>query len=1036
MEPEDKFKFSPFKYFERNNVPKQLVIVLVFLSILMIVFGNLFNIYDWILNPQFTEPLVTKAWFLEHTQQEYRRFYFYAFFVVDFIWAPLLLYILSKYIKTKAEASAMWFYYAYIVFAFIALAFDYVENTHYLVYKTYKPTIYISKVIAYGVTFSTALLVWLRFSLKNRFIIFRDFVSSSWISVLFLLIAGVMLAKAPQLNSIIVDLYSTPFQFVIVLLLFFAPIYSIVLSHYPNYLLFSKSNRKFKDKVWKISKTRWIFGFVWYRNQDNKGGNQYESYISFLRRTIGIFFYAAIYYMIAYTADINFDNLIKFSELTTALIVGLIFWLYVLKKRKDKWRYQYHEYLKKKAGETYDTTIDTNTITLNKPIHEYLVILAITLVIHLVLLVMLLNSDCPYNLLNVFVSLLCLLFQAITYTYYRTYRTLFKFAFFDKNNKAIIDSFPVMHDETNKDSLENRIQTIKNNAKTIPSLAQSKVLKRLSKLRIRDLSLGAASNNVIFLQIISYFGFVMGFLLCVINFKPSWSMCFNSIIIVLSYFFILYGAIIVILKHFIYYNLSNEDFATNNKHRFTFTVCTTIVVFVVLNHLARFNEKTMNNLYELAKIEETIDSTTVNLKEYSGNLLDTVYYIGCYGGGMKANAWTMTVLNALDKDGKLFDKTVCLSGASGGTIGLINYAAIKHNINSQAYRDATIRKISTENILSMDITHLLGRDLILHLFAPGKWLRGKDRSTQAMYTYAKYADSTLTKSEFDATSFRQQWYNMYSKRKKQNKRYPIFISNTTNIIGRQGMAVSIRVKDSCARDQLYLGADDILDLNHGKTLSFYNAVSTTNRFPLISPAATIEGKGQYNDGGIYENSGLLSAYKLYKAINELNPEAKKKKTYFINIVNQKTAYIKFKMDSLMQKCNDTIINKSNEISAIINSVAATEMLPSYIKDKLELLDKKNPNIDFESIYLPHKFNMEDIRAVYGPKIKDTCCVNDIVKLIKINDTLIDSLMKGCSKNTKTVIEPAMSRVMAEQAFDFMQYMIKHDDVREVLEKLQ
>ena len=398
---------------------------------------------------------------------------------------------------------------------------------------------------------------------------------------------------------------------------------------------------------------------------------------------------------------------------------------------------------------------------------------------------------------------------------------------------------------------------------------------------------------------------------------------------------------------------------------------------------------------------------------------------------MKANAWTMTVLNALDINNTLYDKTVCLSGASGGTIGLINYSVIKHEISDLEQRNKAIKRIGTENILSMDLTHVFGRDLFSHVFFPFN-LKGQDRSTGAMRTYAKYANPAFSETQFQTKTYRQYWNEMYMKRKK---RFPILISNSTNIKGRQGMAVSIATK-GIPEKILYLGANDILDLDNTKTLSFYNAASTTNRFPLISPAATIEGKGQYNDGGIYENSGLLSAYKLYEAINNLDPSAEQKKTVFINIINDKAQYIMWRMNRIMKECKAGKTNKSNEISAILNSVAATEMFPGFIKDKLNLLDTLHKNIEFKSIYLPHKFDFEDVQAMYGMNIKDTDCVETIAKMIKSNNDEIKSLMKGCSKETNTIIEPEMSRVMAVPAFDFMQYMLEHSSVKGVILELQ
>ncbi|MBC8754512.1 patatin-like phospholipase family protein [Kordia sp. YSTF-M3] len=1033
MDSSTKYQFSSFKYFERNNISKRIIIIFIILSALMMICGKMFSIYDWILHPQFTETSVTKAWFLDNTTT-LQQWIFHLFFIFDFVWAALLFYILGRYVHTKATANSMqWVFKLFVVLASIAYTFDCTENFYYLFNKEYPQTIVSIKIGAYAIALITVLVVLLRYSLKNRFLILKEFVSSSWISLLFLVIIGLTLPKAPQVNSIIVDLYYKPFWFVIVLLLLLAPIYCITLSHYPNYFLLSKSNRKFKDKEWKMTKSFGIFGIVWYKNKkgNTKKSNEYESYISFLRRTIGVFFYAALFYMIAYTADTNFSIGVKLSGFSSVLVIALIWWLYVLKKKKDKW-WLYYENSIKKADNEFDDLyiIKDDTSKPKSPMVSYIIFLTLTLVAHLLLFILLLWFEHPYNYTTVIISLVCVTLQAITYTYYRTYRTLFKYTFFNENNTAIFTAFPLLYDQTDTRSDELKKKEILTMFEKNNFFGQSSFFKMLSKIRIGSLSLGSLSNNVIFLQIIAYFGVANTLFLAAINIWPTFAMKVNAIIIILSYFFLLYGIIVIILKHFIYYNLAEDDFAQRNKKKFFFTVYTTVLLLVIFSYLARSNESSANNLFELAQIEDTTQKK-VTLQEYTKNLPNTRYYIGCYGGGMKANAWTMTVLNALDKNNTLYDKTVCMSGASGGTIGLINYSVIKHEISDLEKRNAAIKRIGTENILSMDLAHLFGRDWFTHVFLPIN-LQGKDRSTGAMRTYAEYANPTFNEAAFQSKTYRQYWNEMYAKREN---RFPILISNSTNIKGRQGMAVSVPT-EGISHQILYLGANDILALDNDKTLSFYNAASTTNRFPLISPAATIEGEGQYNDGGIYENSGLLSAYKLYEAINELDPSAEQKKTVFINIINDKAQYVKSRMDSIMGICKGGRINKSNEISAIVNSVAATEMFPGYIKDKLKLLTIQNDSVTFESLYLPHKFDFDDIQAIYGMDVKNTACVKTIAEMIETNNTEIKNLMEGCSKETNTIIEPEMSRVMAVPAFDFMQYMLNHSSIKSTIEKLQ
>jgi len=1038
MDSNTKSQVSSLKHFERNNVSKRIIIPFIILTVLMMVCGKVFSIYDWILHPQFTEPKVTGDWFVAHTTA-FQKWIFYLFFLFDFFWAALLFVILGKYVKKKAiENHIPWIFKLFVALASIAYTFDCTENFHYIIYNEYPQTIVSIKIAAYAITLLTVIIIWLNYSIKDSFVILKEFVSSSWISLLFLAIIGLTLPKAPQVNSIIVDLYYHPFWFVIVLLLLLAPIYCITLSHYPNYFLLSKSNRNFQDKEWRMTKVFAIFGFIWYKNgkEDTDKGRAYESKVSFLRRTIGVFFYAALFYMIAYTADTNFDFSVKLSGFANLLVVGLIWWLYVLKKKKDAWWSYYKE-----ITETVDTEIDLyrkdvkDPSNLNKPIKGYITFLIITIIAHILLIVLLRSSEHPYNFTTVITSLVCITLQAITYTYYRTFRTLFKYLYFNENNDATFTAFSIFHDEEDKRSHEEKKAFILKIFEENNYFGQSPFSKMLSKIKIGQLSLGSFSNDVIFLKIIAYFGVANTLFLIAINIWPTFAMEVNAIIIILSYFFLLYGIVVIILKHFIYYNLSGketslDEFAKRNKRKFFFTVYATLLLLVIFNYLARFNESTANNLFHLTQIKDTTKEI-VTLEEYAKNLPETRYYIGCYGGGMKANAWTMTVLNALDKNNTLYDKTVCLSGASGGTIGLINYSVIKHENESQEARDSIIRKIGTENILSMDLVHLFGRDWFTHVFVPLD-LEGKDRSTGAMRTYASYANPTFSEEVFQTKTYRQYWNEMYAERKNH---FPILISNSTNIKGRQGMAVSITT-DGISHQILYLGANDILNLDNDKTLSFYNAASTTNRFPLISPAATIEGEGQYNDGGIYENSGLLSAYKLYEAINELDASARQKKTVFINIINDKAQYIKSRMDSIMETCKGGKINKSNEISAILNSVAATEMFPGYIKDKLKLLTLQNDSVTFESIYLPHKFYLKDVQAMYGMELDTIDCIQKITEIIDANNDEIKSLMEGASKATNTIIEPEMSRVMAIPAFEFMQYMLNHSSIKSTIEKLQ
>ncbi|WP_046759062.1 hypothetical protein [Kordia jejudonensis] len=1073
--------FNPYIYFKQKNSKNGVWLVFVILSVGMSVFRGLFSLKGWIQTPQFTDNKITTSWFLDAVQNAPEQLaYFWSFFIIDYFWSFLCLFLLSSYIYSKAtlhHKKARWFYWVFLIIACITYILDCTENTLYLSTKRYPETIAKWKVACYSLAFLYTIIVAMYFSLKPRLAIIRDFILSSWISLLFLVIIGFTLPKAPQMNSIIVDLYYHPWMFVILLLGIYTSLYSVMLSHYPTYFLHSRFNKRMGKKKWRITSALGFFGIIWHSSDSKKekitktDNFKHESALGFLRKTLGVFFYMALFYMIAYTTDTNFKNDFSISSFSIFILLFFLWWLYRLNEKKNEW-YTYWKGTIKPIN--YDDPKDKNAPSLHVEIITYLVSLVITILLHVVLLIILISFPKVYSYEAVVLSLVCIGFKTFTYMYYRTFRSVFKYAFFNEKIDAIICSFIITRDTSDSRTKAEKESDIKATFKANEDAGKSPIFRFIAK----RFFVGILSNNVFFLKIKAYLGFANILFLIVINIWSSWALKINTILILLSYFYFFYGAIVIMLKHFIFYKFeadtavekekkllkeekTTDDFqrkaalkkeipeASKNvkkkerKHRqFLFAIHIAVLFLIVFHYLARFNEDSRSKLFELAELETTQSDSVVNFKSYISNLPEKRYYIGCYGGGMKANAWTMTVLSELDKNDSLYDKTVCISGASGGAIGLINYSVIKHEIEDRTIQHKAIRNIGTENILSMDITHLFGRDLINHAFVPKLDTRGKDRSSKAMRIYAEYsmpkyytdpANFEFDEQRFKSLSFRKYWYEMYTKRKQG---FPILISNTTDIKGRQGMAVSVKIDNPIIRDIVYTGASDILDIN-GKTLSFYNAASTTNRFPLISPAATIKGKGQYNDGGIYENSGLLSAFKLYEAIDEVDKTAKTKKSVFINIVNDKTAYIKSQLDSIMMYCKGKKLNTSNEISAIFNSVAATEMFPGYIKDKLKLLDTlQKDKLTFESIYLPHRFDFDDVRAIYTQDLKELKCVDDIYKIIENNNEEIEYILSKCEDDTDAIIEPEMSRVMAIPAFKFMQLMLKHSSIKQKIEKLQ
>lgn len=1062
------------------------------LTILMWIAADYFRIPGILGHPQFTEKISPK--FLADLMKSEPRISisYYLFFIIDLIWAPLLLWALCKYMLGKlwerSTKPRRGLFRAFVFFALLSYGLDIAENCYYLCYMAYNRLLANLKTACYAIVFFSVLLTYMHFTFRKYIKTLVTFLTASTYSLIILVVLGSFLPRAPQVNSIVVNLYQHPWQLIILFLV--APTFAVVLAHYPSYFNIEEKKRSWFTGDWRLG----LIGIVFYKNKrplKADAGRKLEDEVNFLYRILGILFYVALFYILGYTSEVNFSWQVQVSKVATIMLVAGIALLYALKQRKDKWFEKVSGYLEKRfpgfydgdnplptkdlgsvspekcqaTNETPDQKTLNNLLSIRQPVISFAVIFGLTVLAHLGLVLYLWQCEpCRYSELTAHWSMACILLQMISYIYFRTFRSALRFVFY-KNTKAINNAFYIMREidvvekqpgVINKEVAlsvsckKEHIDTFFEDVDFRPKNTEKGVLRFLVQIQIayynflRSVSFGALSNNITFLQSMSVVGFLNILFYIGINIFSEAAVAINPILIILSALFFFYGLLVVLTKNFIYYKYSVERLAVQNRSRFNFLLVLGILTLIVLN---RLKVEIPNNLFTLPLVERNSEEEELSLERYVDGLpKDGVrYYVACYGGGMKSNAWSMNVLKALyDQDPEFFQKTVGISGASGGTVGLANMAAIINANGDVSDWDGLIETISTENVLSLDLTHILGRDLINHLLVPGFSLQGKDRSSKAMALYAKLTNNSDEVCK--PTPYRKFWKDLYA---AQEQRFPILISNSTNTKGNGGMAVSVRVDDPIANKILYHDSDDVLDVlkttydsrgnrksTDSLTLSYFDAVSTSNRFPLISPAAKIETKGHFNDGGIYENSGLLSIWKLYRAIDYLEKfdttNNERQHNVFVSIVNDRDQYIKARLKREEVTLGSSKVNESTELSSILNAVVATEMMPVYVKSELELLDYCNTNVSFHTIYLPHRFTVADVKRIYGEELhkEPTADINDTHKALygvveRNNSEIKHFLDQDCPLMGKPVIEPPMSRVMAKPAYEFMKKMIEH-----------
>ncbi|MBK7751065.1 MAG: patatin-like phospholipase family protein [Flavobacteriales bacterium] len=209
------------------------------------------------------------------------------------------------------------------------------------------------------------------------------------------------------------------------------------------------------------------------------------------------------------------------------------------------------------------------------------------------------------------------------------------------------------------------------------------------------------------------------------------------------------------------------------------------------------------------------------------------------GGASRSGYWAARVLERLDREDRTFrDRLFCLSGASGGAVGIASYYqwAAHHppgtGLKAGGFPDA---QPLGQDMLSATLANMLGPDL-LNLFLPVF----RDRA-RALEMALELAD----------TSFAVPVRQLFAP--ERAARRPVLCLNTTRLDdGQPGVVASVRTAEFTSRiDVLDLMADP-------EDMPLSTAMVLSSRFPYVSPAGYLridEKKHYFVDGGYFDNSG-------------------------------------------------------------------------------------------------------------------------------------------------------------------------------------
>ncbi|MDF1697115.1 MAG: hypothetical protein P1U56_14830 [Saprospiraceae bacterium] len=543
-------------------------------------------------------------------------------------------------------------------------------------------------------------------------------------------------------------------------------------------------------------------------------------------------------------------------------------------------------------------------------------------------------------------------------------------------------------------------------------------------------------NIVDFLHSIRIMGFVVLALILVINIDTSIAQLINPINVVLAGLITLYTLVTMLIKLFLYYKDNDairiKWFSISKKLYYSLLIIFGAIFIYYLNsgnslhalHIVPTSEKvSVDKFYDTYSALHTGDSTHVPI------------LYAAYGGGLKAHYWNYLILDYLDKD-KKFNDILAFSGVSGGGMGLSNYAAMKYFDFDEREKQKAIDVVKNANILSIELSYLFGLDLLREMLPEMLWW-GHDRSHRSMSFY----NDNLTENEdlVNTVPFDKVYSSLFDK-----GYYPNIIINSTANVDRSGVVSAIRA------DGMFPGTINVLDIktrSDVKTLTFFEAASTCNRFPVISPAANIPKKGHFVDGGYYENSGVMSLVSFseyladYEASKSYQPLVSEK-VKLISVRNDRSNYVQSLVKKILADNPDLTTDlywntDKTEVGAITSSIFNLERTPTYLREYLKAYGDK---YDLHFIDLPFYIDPNELDGFFGGTLNYQLL--DKLKLeIDSSNTEIINRLKDLGSDTYDfenlgVVPPATARLLSRPAVNYMEAMMKHKHVISQLQGIE
>nr|MBS0038421.1 hypothetical protein [Saprospiraceae bacterium] len=973
-----------------------LTLVWLLLSLMMVGTVSLFHLNDYITHPQFNHFEHLTYFYQQGLADKLNEAMYYLYFIVDTLWPLVLVRMLYLLVKGKnVRISAKWMQ-IYEVLLATALLFDYLENTIYIFQLQFAEPlkwIYFSKLSLYGIVLVVALAVAYDRHFKENAALFFKFLKASSISILGLMVIVLLLTQMPQGSSLVIDLLSNPIN--LFFTLYVLTLISLIFSHHPSTLLFLHKSREERSQGhWKMAGGFLRHGIVYFEKEKKleEGDTstqqpELDEYAKPLRYFLGSLIYFAFLYILLFTYEKYIWEGFRYDLLIAVLFIAQLLLFSILRKRTTS------------KGEI---TEQRRRIWDVEAIYLWGYFLTVVALFGSVVASLLYGWE--------LVTFLLVLSFLILRSFIEMSGRLMKR---DKDRTY----GGVLATMSNLESLERRLLQNKDSAGNFVPRKQT---------------------------YIKWTGFT-ALLVLIAAHHPPMAENLNPILVLMLYLHIFYGILTILVKSYLYFNQEDIRSEENRKSNFKwgFKLIKNIFRFapVVVILLIAARSIPVENLNLLSEREFHSESSmpvdTFIQNHLSKDLkpadsVNTRVYISSFGGGLRATVWNLLLMEKMHQsDSAFLEKIVAVSGVSGGALGQAFYFAIQKEDPQNSPR--IISEIGKGNFLTTDLVYLLGADAI----RKSKW-GFPNRSGIAMQNYWRKISGGPGFC-IDPTPFQTYWKKGFD----QMGYYPALITNATNINRRYGIASSLYADENLFYRIFPYSTNLLLNANE-KSLSFFDGVSTTERFPIFSATAFVNDGGHFVDGGYFENSGILSLMNLRKYINSRDTSTNYQDKLIV-IDNDMGGFINRFIRDTEESFSHKIHLKFDGISglgAVMKGAMSNFELPAYLAEYYS--EEHDPELDTEMVYLPYRLRYSDITGFWGANPKDTAAIQFILERIENNNQRIDSAIHKFlqEQNAEHMTDrqrrwkfayPSLSRLLSEASYRYFRAMMYHEEVEEFLD---